>query len=288
MQTMFPVHRAVPVCLLWFAITWCTATCVGGSEIQFHPRLLAGAVSYTLFYLLLRVMDEFKDFELDRRLFPDRPLVTGMVTRQDLMLLGWGTVVVLLLLNLWQGLPIVGVFLICFAYCVLMFKFFFWPKVRESLVLAVITHNPVALLFQFYAISYHLEFSHAAAPLWPLVPVAVLFWLPWLAWEVARKIRAPASEDDYETYSKILGHRRACALVLGLVVTIYALTLWVAQFYGSWLLLAGGMGAATVWVAHACVQFMRAPTAGKAPLRPRLEMYLLLFASVWAVAQIVG
>ena len=87
-QMMFPIHRAVPVCVLLFIVSWCTMTTVAGAELIFYPRLVAGAVSFTLFYLLLRVMDEFKDYELDCRLFPDRPLVTGMVTRKDLTVLG--------------------------------------------------------------------------------------------------------------------------------------------------------------------------------------------------------
>jgi 4-hydroxybenzoate polyprenyltransferase len=284
-EMMFPLHRAVPVCLLSFAVCYCTAAAVVGTELEFHPRLIAGALSFTLFFLLLRVMDEFKDYEIDRRLFPDRPLVTGLVTRSDLRVLGLSVVCALFLLNVWQGLLIFSTYLVCFAYTLLMFKFFFWQKVRERLLLALVTHNPVVLLFQCYVITYLIQLTpgpHASAR---LLPVAILFWLPWLAWEVARKIRAPASEDSYETYSRNFGHRGACAILILLGVLIFCLAAWVARFYSGGLLLIGGMALATLYLVIRCLRFMIAPASGKAPLRPMQEAYMLAFYTIVAGVQ---
>ena len=281
-QTMFPVHRAFPVCLLSFVVTWCTATTVSGGELRFHPRLIAGAFSSVLFALLLRVMDEFKDYDLDRRLFPDRPIITGMVTVRDLTVLGWSTAVALFLLNVMLGPVIFGMFIVCFCYTLLMFKFFFWEKVRESLMYALVTHNPVVLLLQCYTISY---LSPGTINPTLLAPVAVIFWLPWLTWEIARKIRAPESEDAYETYSRVFGYRGACAIVIVLVSLVFVGVLWVSRFYGGGPLLVAGIGAATCFVAYRVVRFVRAPVSGKAPLRLVLETYLMIFFAVFSAAQ---
>lgn len=285
LQMMFPPHRAPPIFLLAFAVTWCTATTVAGAAFQFDPRLVAGAFSFVLFGLMWRVMDEFKDYELDCRLFPDRPLVTGMVTRVDLAVLAWAVVVALFSLNLWQGQPIVGWFLLAFTYSLLMFKFFFWPKVRRSLILALVTHHPVLFLLQCYIIAFHVELTPGNTNYAHLLAVAFLFWFPWTVWEVSRKIRAPGSEDDYETYSKIFGYRGACGIVVGLVSIIFAITVWVSQFYAGWPILVGGVGAATGFVAFRCARFARCPEPGKAPLLPLAEIYLPAFYGSFAIVQ---
>jgi heme O synthase-like polyprenyltransferase len=46
-----------------------------------------------------------------------------------------------------------------------------------------------------------------------IVPFAVMLWSPFLAWELARKIRPEEEEDAYETYSKIFGRPGAVLAV---------------------------------------------------------------------------
>ncbi len=287
MQMMFPVHRNFPVFFLLFAACLSTATSVAGKDLVFHPRLVAGALSFALFFLLLRVMDEFKDYDIDKALFPDRPLITGMVTRTDLTVLGWSTAIALFLLNVWQGILIFTIYLVCFIYTLLMFKFFFWPKVRESLVFALVTHNPAVFLFQCYVISYHVREFPESAALIRLLPVAILFWLPWLIWEIARKIRAVSSEDAYETYSRIFGYRGACAIVMSLSILIFIGAVWVSQFYAGGLILIAGLGAGTLFVIYSCLRFSIAPSQGKCPLRYVAEAYLFVFFLSFTVVQFV-
>jgi len=62
----------------------------------------SGLVSVPLFMLLLRVMDELKDYETDKRLFKNRPLVTGVVLLQDVKLLMYGIMVLLIGLNIFH------------------------------------------------------------------------------------------------------------------------------------------------------------------------------------------
>jgi hypothetical protein len=143
----------------------------------------------------------------------------------------------------------------------------------------------VVFLFQCYVISYHVQQSPGLSSFVRLLPVAVLFWLPWLAWEIARKIRAGASEDAYETYSQIFGYRRACGIVISLGILIFTGSVWVSRFYaGGWVLIVG-MGAATTFLVYRFLRFAWAPSPGKAPLRSVLETYLLVFFVVFTVVQ---
>ena len=43
-------------------------------------------------------------------------------------------------------------------------------------------------------------------------------YFPALIWEVSRKIKAPKDENDYTTYSKLFGYRRATRFVLILTI----------------------------------------------------------------------
>ena len=48
------------------------------------PYLLLGVWSYFAVPLMLRLMDELKDADIDRELFPDRPLPSGRVLESDI------------------------------------------------------------------------------------------------------------------------------------------------------------------------------------------------------------
>jgi len=50
------------------------------------------------------------------------------------------------------------------------------------------------------------------------IVLLVGLWMPWTAWETSRKIRIPADETAYETYSKVLGWRVAPLLPLAAVI----------------------------------------------------------------------
>ena len=46
-----------------------------------------GAYTVFAFLLWLRVADDLKDFETDKRLFPDRPLPSGRVYKKDIVII---------------------------------------------------------------------------------------------------------------------------------------------------------------------------------------------------------
>ena len=68
-------------------------------------------------------------------------------------------------------------------------------------------------IISFTVIKYNLDFVN-------ITTIMTLFTLyfPALIWEVSRKIRAPKDENDYTTYSKIFGYKKATKFVL--VMTI--------------------------------------------------------------------
>ena len=175
---------------------------------------------YTIFAFLywLRVADDLKDFETDQKLFPERPLPSGKVKKKDII------ISCLIINGIAIGLNIAFmnnlIFLaILYAYGFLMSRWFFARnKIQPSLVLAVITHNPVQMIVNTYIISFTcIKYSIPAISLYTIMALFTLYF-PALIWEVSRKIKAPKDENDYTTYSKIFGYKKATVFVMVLTI----------------------------------------------------------------------
>src|SRR5262245_53920069 len=92
---------------------------------------LTAFVTAFLFFLQLRLADEFKDFEEDSRYRPYRPVPRGLVTLRELARVGIGTAVLQLALALWLAPSLALLLAGVWVYLVLMSKEFFvaaWLK----------------------------------------------------------------------------------------------------------------------------------------------------------------
>lgn len=188
---------------------------------QFHIQMLMSGFVITGVTLLIRIMDEFKDFEDDLRNFPDRPLPSGKVLKSDLKFLATlcvATILIPSLLN--KNLFIFS--LLTLGFTLLMLKWFFIEnKMRKSLPLAFFTHHPIVIFNIIYLLlgmieTYsELDWSKAFF----ILPLALVF----TNWEIARKIRSPEGETAYTTYSKIWGPRKAISVSIVLQL-IYGFT----------------------------------------------------------------
>jgi hypothetical protein len=249
--------------------------------VPLGARAAAGAAAGVLLALYLRVADDLKDWEADRRLaaggdarFTARPQVTGAVEESDLVQLRAGIAVTFaaLLALLPPGAMLLGG--LSFAGAWLSARWFFVPAMARSLPLAYVTHNPLALLFLGFAFAVGAAGSRPA-PL-PTASLLLGLYLPLAAWEIARKVRTPAEETDYVTWSAVLG-ARAAAAVPALLAVASALLLAVG---GAGASLGRGfaalVGAASLVPVAASVSFLLAPSpVGGRRLRPAVEAYAL-------------
>ncbi|MDO5100425.1 MAG: UbiA family prenyltransferase [Eubacteriales bacterium] len=170
---------------------------------------------FTVFSFLfwLRIADDFKDYELDCRLFAHRPLPSGRVHKKDLRILATLLISLTLVLNA----LLMNNFLFClflYTYGSLMAVWFFQKhKIAASLPMALVTHNPVQIIMNLYIISYVvIKYQLPVFDLTNAMAVLTLYF-PALIWEVSRKIRAPQEETEYVTYSKLFGYRKAVNFV---------------------------------------------------------------------------
>ncbi len=175
---------------------------------------VVGAYTVFAFLLWLRIADDLKDFDVDKILFPDRPLARGAVFKKDVVILCAFFNAIAVVLNIIFMNNIVF-FCILYFYGYLMSKWFFQKaKIQPSLPLALVTHNPVQMFVNLYIISFTV--IKYDLPPFTITTVMTLWTLyfPALIWEVSRKIKAPKDENDYTTYSKLFGYKKATRFVM--------------------------------------------------------------------------
>ncbi len=191
---------------------------LSGQVIKFHSSFLTSCLFTTSLSLLLRVMDEFKDYDDDLKNFPQRPLPSGKVLKNDLKILA-GLCVLVMVLSSLGSISILLAAIIVLFYTYLMLKWFFIEeKMRKSLPLALVSHHPIVFINIFYLLVVmaesipNIDFSKSIY----ILPIPLIF----TNWEFSRKIRAPKDETSYTTYSKIFGPRFAVSLCLLIQVII--------------------------------------------------------------------
>ena len=208
---MFPVFPAQIATFGSFALNYIVVSRLFLGEAPVLMELLLGGISMVLFNLQLRVLDELKDQPTDRIHFPQRPLVTGAVSRRDLRNL----LLVLNLILLGCQLPFLSraifpAYLFVLAYSFLTFKWFFMEtRMRKSLMLAFFSHHPLIFIFQIYLLTFFGRLSRIPMGAWLYVAGVTLAGT---TWEIGRKMRGTSQETAYSTYTGILGVNGAAAV----------------------------------------------------------------------------
>lgn len=219
---------------------------------------LIGSFTVFSFLLWLRITDDFKDYELDCRLFAYRPLPSGRVHKKDLALFVTLLIIVTVLLNLFY-MNNFGFFLFLYIYGTLMSLWFFSKKkIQKSLPLALVTHNPVQMIMNIYIISF--TCIKYQLPLFTFIHflAAWTLYFPALIWEIARKIRAPKDETEYVTYSSLFGYQKPTRFILLLtwvdIITNFILVWNLNKLTVLALLLN------VLWMSVKFLQFLKDPT----------------------------
>ena len=175
-------------------------------------------------------------------------------------------------------------FIVLYVYGYFMSKWFFQKnKIQPSLPLALITHNPVQMFVNLYIISftvikYNLNFIN----IYTIMTLFTLYF-PALIWEVSRKIKNPKKENDYTTYSKIFGYKKATKFVL--VATILDI---ITNFILVWNLNKISVGVLFIlvsWMTYKFIDFMGDPT--RYEIVEKVERYTYLQESTMLLTVVI-
>lgn len=180
-------------------------------------KLLILFLGTIIFFFKLRLYDEIKDYENDKNVHPDRPLVRGLLTHKNIHA-GIYACILLELITFsafgLKGLLAVSVPLI---YSFLMFKEFFVKNwIRPHLTLYAVTHTLISALFSLALIA-----AIKSSFIWNLNSNSYLFallsWCLFNIFEFGRKTFISDEEQHgVESYSKIYGRFGATLLVISM------------------------------------------------------------------------
>lgn len=274
----FPVATHVP-----FAILVATAAVGWSSAIAGRPSpsalVLACASATTILFLFqLRVADEFKDYEDDRRFRPERAVPRGLVTLRELRVLAVSAALAQLVLAIIVEPRLAVTLVLLWAYFGLMTVEFFAPRwLKARPVAYLVSHMLVVPL-----LALHLTAFDWVGPAWipprEIAAFAAFAFAVGLVVELGRKVWAPSQErEGVETYSRLWGVPRAVTVWALAVAGAAALAAW-AGHLAKVTIVAGVAAAACASIgAIAAIAFARSPTTARSKF---IELHSALVAFV--------
>ena len=204
-QERFPLLAHGPMVII-FCLSVMLFSSLQEGEIADVSRIAGAAISTLIMFFQLRVADEFKDFEIDSRYRPHRPVPRGLVTLRELARLAWIGAAIQFVIAMVLDVGLIPILVGAWLYIGLMTREFFvpaWLKSTPSVYL--LSHMVVMPLIAFYVSAFDWLCDCRAMP-------AGLGWLLLLSFgcglvlELGRKIKSPAAErEGVETYSACWG-----------------------------------------------------------------------------------
>lgn len=234
----------------------------GETTLPVNGAVVAFVTAF-LFFLQLRIADEFKDHEEDSRYRPYRPVPRGLVKLRELAWIGAGAGLIQLGAALAVEPKLAPFLLVTWAYLALMSVEFFVPGWLKARPLTYMwSHMLIMPLIDFYATACEWRVRGADVP-------EALAWFLLVSFfngcviEIGRKMRAPQDEETgVETYSALWGRAKAvrgwliamaaCAACALMAARAIQFLLWAAVVLAVLLAAAAFLGA----------RFVRSEAAG--------------------------
>ena len=280
----FPLLRHAALVAAFSASAVCFSSLLRGPIAPpSWSSLLVAFVTSLLVFLQLRVLDEFKDRDADRRYRPYRPVPRGLVSLRELGLVAALAAVVQMGLAVWLNPSLVPLLVIIWAYLALMSREFFASAWLRSHPLAYMASHMVILpLTDFYATACDWWVAGLSRPPAGLSMFLAVSFLNGMVVEIGRKTRAPRDEEaGVETYSALWGMTGAIhAWISALIVT--GLAAWfAARSVGAATAMAALLALMIATCAAGAVRFLRSPQPGSGRL-------VEIMSGVWTVAMYLG
>ena len=264
MKERFPFANA----LLFFILYLTTAavarsTLDGAVSLSLHD--LVGAMVTWSFFLVLRVFDEHKDYELDCRNHPQRVLQSGLITLMHLRVAGAIAIASQILWSVFldKGMgQVTAAWAAMFLWTCLMGKEFFVADwLNRHLTWYAVSHMLVMPLIVWWLANLAMPDSELS----PVLQVMMLLaFISGFCFEITRKTKGPEEErDTIDSYSRIFGTRGSAVVVMLLVTAMVLNQVWLITLISGDLIL-WAVAIQAVFLAlglYQLLRFIRLPSA---------------------------
>ena len=250
----FPVAGFVPLISAFvFSSSAFSRLSRGIADFIPWPRFMVGAFTTIALFFLLRVLDEHKDQDLDRRYRPELPVPRGLVTLGELRSFAVGLLAVALLLNLLvTPRALIAMVPIALWIGLMTREFFVRDWLRAHPAVYLLSHMVVLPVIDVYTTGLDWLAEGVEPP-----PALVLFlgvtFANGILLEIGRKVRAPGDErEGVDTYTAAWG--RPVAVVAWAVALASSLLLAIQA--------SAGLGASRIPVALLVIPGLLAAATG--------------------------
>jgi 4-hydroxybenzoate polyprenyltransferase len=222
----FPLAGHGPLVAAFSASAVCFSSLVRGRvALPSAASLLVAFVTSLLFFLQLRIADEFKDYEDDAHYLPYRPVPRGLVSLRALAWVGVGAAAIQFALAILLEPSIAWLLAIAWVYLALMTREFFVRRwLKRHAVVYMTSHMMILPLVDLYATACDWWVAGLRQPPPGLYWFLIVSYLNGLVIEIGRKTRVPADEEPgVETYSALWGTNGAVrAWLSAVLITAFA------------------------------------------------------------------
>jgi 4-hydroxybenzoate polyprenyltransferase len=273
----FPLAKTAPLLAVFSAASIAVSAEMAGRPLPGPGAFLAGFVVALLLLFQMRVCDEWKDLDDDRRLRPDRPIPRGLISLRAVLTLGAASLP-LAALAAWAWHPpvlwLLALVWVWLAAMTLEFGFPAWLKARP--ILYLVSHMAIMPLIDLLLTA--MEWLPSGTPAPGLVLFLALSFVNGCVLEIGRKLWSPEAEiAGVDSYSALWGPGWAAQVWSGCVAVSFALLMGVALVTGAfWITLTLGGAMALVCLASAA-SYASAPT-------PAAQKRMDTMAGLWVFA----
>lgn len=269
----FPIFQHGPLVAAFSSCAVIYSALLTGNPPQWQAFTVA-FITCLLFFLQLRIADEFKDAEEDAMYRPYRAVPRGLVSLKELGATFIISCLIQLALAVLYFPYLTVVLLIAWAYLALMSVEFFahdWLKARPITYLW--THMLIMPIVDFYATACH-WLPIGEKPWGGLGFFLAASFFNGLVIELGRKLRQPnAEEKGVSTYSKLWGLQKASWVWLGCLIATYSFAIAAASMIQSSLYVIVTLSLPLLW---AFVSVLKSETTSS----KRFE----LISGIWTLA----
>jgi len=223
----FPLPNALLFFILYLLAAFIGRFIATDNPIVLSFQDLVGCFVTWSFFLLLRILDEHKDYQLDCQNHPQRILQSGLIQLTHLKILA----VICLFLQLGWSLYLdqgfagatLAWFILMSWTALMTIEFFCGEWLTQRLTLYAFSHMLVMPLILWWL----MQMGQANTHLTPLfILIALLVFMGGFSFEITRKTRAPEEErESVDSYSQRFGVMGASLIILVLLTLMLVIQL---------------------------------------------------------------
>lgn len=244
--------------------------------IAWEDFLIGVFLTLGLFFLL-RIFDEHKDQEDDRKYRSYLPVPRGLISLAELRKVGWCIFILQAILLVFFQTQMLILFFIVLAYMLLMGEEFFVPEyLRKHQMLYNLSHMFIIPLVDIYASGLD-WFLEGHPPHWGLAWFFGVSYFNGLVLEFGRKMRAPDYEEEgVNSYTKQYGVKKGPMIWLLFLIITAALAIGAALYAGYGLFAVGWFLSCLILCSIPTILFIKNPTK-------KLSKSIEIAAGIWTL-----